>query len=84
MDHGLMSSIWTSVRPLTQQPTTSFSSNRKEMDLKGRLTDNDLAAGFNSESGDQWLHVWMEVSGAPQRLVLGLILFHIFINDISS
>ena len=63
MDHGLMSSIWTSVRPLTQQPTTSFSSNRKEMDLKGRLTDNDLAAGFNSESGDQWLHVWMEVNG---------------------
>jgi len=32
-----MSPIWTSVRPLTWSPTTSFSLNWREMDLMGGL-----------------------------------------------
>jgi len=36
-EEPLMLSIWTSVRPLAQSPTTSYSSNGKDMDLMGRL-----------------------------------------------
>jgi len=37
MLHPLMSSMWTSVRPLMWSPMISFSPNWKEMDLTGRL-----------------------------------------------
>jgi len=36
-EEPLISSTWTSVRPLTSYPTTSFSSNWKDIDLMGRL-----------------------------------------------
>ena len=36
-EEPLMSSVRTSVRPLTRYPTTSFSPNWKDMDLMGRL-----------------------------------------------
>jgi len=46
--------------------------------------DAKLAAGSSTESGGQWLNVWMEMSGFPQDSVLGLIVFSVFIKEIDS
>ena len=62
MDKGrAMLSIWTSVRPLTWYPTTSFSPNWKDMDLMGELLDEELSAGLSPVNGGQWLNVWIEI-----------------------
>lgn len=55
-DEPLMSSVWASVRPLTQYPT-SFSPDWKDMDLMGRLMDkvDGLFDGFKMESREWWL-----------------------------
>lgn len=65
--------IWTSVRLLTQYPTTS-STNQKDTDLMGGLLNGwELAAGSNPKSGGQWLHVWMDISDewCPPRVSAG-------------
>lgn len=69
MDKGktLMSFIWTSVRLLTQYPITSCCPNWKDVNLMGRLMDEELDAGSSPKS------VWMETG--DKWLVLGLILF---------
>lgn len=59
-----MLSIKTSVRRMTQYPIMSFFQNWKDMDLMEGLLDGEkkLAAGSSPEIGDQWLHVWVEIS----------------------
>ena len=81
-EEPLMSSNWTSVRPLTWVSMTSLSPNWKYMNFTSGLHD-----GTNCEIVGQWLNVQMEISykWCPSNWsVLGPMLFHIFVTDIDS
>jgi len=52
-EEPLISSIWTSVRPLPQYPKASFSTNWKYMDLMGELF-NRQRTGCIIESREWW------------------------------
>jgi len=56
-----MPSIWTSARPVTWSPITSFSPNWKDVDLLGGLF-NRQGTGYKNISRKWWLSIWMAVS----------------------
>ena len=82
-EEPLMSSMWTSVRPLTRSPTTSFCPNGKDVDLLGGTVQ---WMRHCCEVGGWRLHVRMESgdNGVPQGTVLTSVLFLISISDTSS
>jgi len=66
-EEPLMPSVWSSVRPLAWQPTTSFSPNWKDVDLMGGLFKGQkLAARLSPDSGGQWMSGWRSVMSDVQ------------------
>jgi len=83
-EEPLMSSIWTSVRPLTQYPTL-FPPNWKYMVLMGDCSVDEGLDWVQRVVVNGSLPGWRSMmSSVSQWSVLGLILLNIFINDINS
>ena len=77
-----MSSIWTSVRPLTWYLITSFSPNWKGMDLMGGLFAG-LRTDCRAETTEWWFNMAQCLDG-DHGSVLGPIVFNTFINNTES
>lgn len=65
-----MTSIWTSVKPLTPSNTTYFSPNLKDMDLMGGQLDGWGTGCKTAHSNSQWLNVWVKISREKCPLVV--------------